>query len=189
MRALSASIVAKATTGAWRRGPSLFQQVALDAQLAILFPEPGQLLALFFHQPVLAFRPLGTGPAGPTDRARRPSGQARGRRRPRSCLRPKTNRTAPASNSSENRRRARRPPLSDRIRDIVSTFREMSTGSDQAQSKGRAMETTLCGSLGPVHPLGVEDDNFRLRPRVLAQDGVQVSRSRGTIVKAGGTAR
>src|SRR5690606_24481649 len=45
----------------------------------------------------------------------------------------RTNRTAPSLNSSENRRRARRPPLPDRIRDIVSTFRNVSTETDQAQ--------------------------------------------------------
>ena len=40
--------------------------------------------------------------------------------------------------SSENRRRARRPPLRDRMRGIVSTFRNVSTESDQAQSLSRA---------------------------------------------------
>jgi len=35
-------------------------------------------------------------------------------------------------NSSENRRRARRPGLGEDMRDVVSTFRKMSTKPDQA---------------------------------------------------------
>ena len=34
-------------------------------ELAILLAEPGQLLALFLHQPALALRPLGTGVLDP----------------------------------------------------------------------------------------------------------------------------
>src|SRR5712692_4158950 len=43
-----------------------------------------------------------------------------------------TSRTAPAMNSSLNRRRARRPVLLDPILDIVSALRKVSTKSDQA---------------------------------------------------------
>jgi hypothetical protein len=43
--------------------------------------------------------------------------------------------TARALNSSENRRRMRRVPVRDPISDIVSTFRKMSTESDQAQGR------------------------------------------------------
>ena len=45
-----------------------------------------------------------------------------------------TSLTAPSLNSSENCRRARRPSASFDMRDIVSTFRKMSTKSDQAQT-------------------------------------------------------
>ncbi|MBM3781858.1 MAG: helix-turn-helix domain-containing protein [Acidobacteria bacterium] len=45
----------------------------------------------------------------------------------------RTSRTTPSLNSSENCRRGRRPLDRSAIRDIVSTFRNMSTGSDHAQ--------------------------------------------------------
>src|SRR5690606_34160822 len=54
-----------------------------------------------------------------------------------------TSRTAPSLNSSENCRRGRRPALLRDMRDIVSTFRNVSTKSDQPQR--------------PVNPLHVID--------------------------------
>src|SRR5258708_374471 len=50
-----------------------------------------------------------------------------------------TSRTAPAMNSSVNRRRARRPVLLDPILDIVSALQKMSTKPDQAQSDSESL--------------------------------------------------
>jgi hypothetical protein len=55
----------------------------------------------------------------------------------------RTSRTAPSLNSSENCRRRRRPPLLAAMRDIVSTFRNVSTKPDQAHGDGCPSSSSL----------------------------------------------
>src|SRR5690606_11756120 len=64
----------------------------------------------------------------------------------------------PSLNSSENRRRARRPPLPDRIRDIVSTSRNVSTETDQAHGGGGAVKADRTAA-GPWETFRLVDWN------------------------------